>query len=164
MPLTFVLYDFLDTFNNFLNNEACAFERSLIPSENDAYNLKQLKIDSKVNDWMTRKIMSTNCILIMEWSKKLWDESNKRAYHPVTLNWSKIQSQNTAYGLKQRIYDRNGDGAINIPSGFFVMRMRCWKRCSEFDNYKKIPYRSIFCYLCQHLPTIRLITSKTGNF
>ena len=42
----------------------------------------------------------------------------------MTFNCSKTQSQNTAYGFEQAIYDRNGDKTMNIMSGLFVMIMR----------------------------------------
>ena len=63
---------------------------------------------SKINYWMTKIIMSTTCILIIDWLKNVLFKSIKIAYHSVTFNRSKKQSHNTAYGFEQSIYDRNG--------------------------------------------------------
>ena len=42
----------------------------LTPSESKKYDFKKLKkIENKVNDLMTTKLMSTTCILIIDWLK-----------------------------------------------------------------------------------------------
>ena len=70
---------------------------SFMPSKNEAYDFKPLKNESKINDRMTTKVMSTTCIIIMD-RLNYFSQSNLKKDLPLD-DLEPLQKEITKYSV-----------------------------------------------------------------